>query len=118
MIRGFLNANQEPIIRLRVRGPRGTEALIEFLIDTGFTASLTLPAPTIAALSAGQGVLADGSVTRIDTYYAEVHWDGKWQVVLVSSMGGDPLLGMRMLAGYELRVEVKSGGAVEMRKLP
>jgi predicted aspartyl protease len=50
---------------------------IDAVVDSGFTASLTLPSATIAALglarqSSGGAVLADGSVRQFDIYAAEV----------------------------------------------
>jgi hypothetical protein len=33
-------------------------------------------------------------------------------------MGGDALLGMRLIDGYELRLEIRQGGAVELKRLP
>jgi hypothetical protein len=50
MIRGTVNARLEAVVRLRVRGPGGAELDVDAVIDTGFTASLTLPAAAVAAL--------------------------------------------------------------------
>ncbi len=66
MIRDFVNAHREAIVRLRVRGPGGIESDVDALVDSGFTASLTLPATTATALklvrqSGSSAVLADGS---------------------------------------------------------
>jgi len=96
---------------------------VDAVVDSGFTASLTLPAAAVAALglvrqSGGGAVLADGSVRQFDIYAAEVEWDGGWRPVLVSAVGDEVLVGMRLLAGYELRVAVVPGGAVEIKPLP
>jgi hypothetical protein len=48
MIGGVVNARHAAIVRLRGRGPGGKELDVVAMIDSGFTASLTLPA-TIAA---------------------------------------------------------------------
>ena len=53
MIRGTVNAQGEAVVRLRVRGPSGAEQDVDAVIDTGFTASLTLPAATTVAAPAG-----------------------------------------------------------------
>ncbi len=123
MIRGVVNARCEAIVRLRVRRPSGAELDVDAVVDSGFTASLTLPAAAVAALglvrqSGGGAVLADGSVRQFDIYAAEVEWDGGWRPVLVSAVGDEVLVGMRLLAGYELRVAVVPGGAVEIKSLP
>ena len=123
MISGVVNARHEAVVRLRVRGPGGLELDLDTLIDSGFTASLNLPATTVAALglarqSGGGAVLADGSVRQFDIFAAEVEWDSVWRPVLVSAVGAEALVGMRLLAGHELRVAVVPGGAVQITPLP
>jgi clan AA aspartic protease len=123
MISGVVNARHEAVVQLRVRGPGGDEADVDAVIDTEFTASMTLPAATIAALSLAQNstsraVLADGSVRQFNLYAAEVEWDGAWRSVLVSAVGDEVLLGMALLADHDLKVAVKPGGTVEITPLP
>jgi clan AA aspartic protease len=123
MIRGAVNARLEAVARLRVRGPGGAEADVDAVIDTGFTASLTLPPAVVAALglarqSGGSALLADGSVRPFDIYAAEVDWGGTWRPVLVWVVGAEVLLGMGLLAGHQLRVEAVSGGVVEITPFP
>ncbi len=123
MIAGVVNARHEAVVRLRVRGPAGSELDVDTVIDSGFTASMTLPAMTVAALgltrqSGGGAVLADGSVRQFDIYAAEVEWNGGWRPVLVSAVGVEALVGICLLAGNEPRIEVVPGGAVEITPLP
>jgi clan AA aspartic protease len=123
MLRGVVNARHEAVVRLRVRGPGGTEADVDAVVDSGFTGSLTLPAATVAALgltrqSGGRAVLADGSVRPFDLFEAELDWCGAPKLVLVSAVGDEVLLGMRLLARHELRIEVAPGGVVEITPLP
>jgi len=123
VISGTVNARLEAVIRLRVRGPGGVELDFDAVIDTGFTSSLTLPATAVTALglvrqSGGSAVLGDGSVRSFDMYAADVEWDGNWRPVLVSAVGDEVLVGMRLLAGYELRVAVVPGGPVEISPHP
>ena len=49
MITGVVQAAEERI-RLKVKEPRGREQEIQAVIDTGYTASLTLPPALIQAL--------------------------------------------------------------------
>ena len=123
MIRGTVNARLEAVIRLRVRGPGGGELDFDAVLDTGFTSSLTLPAAAVTALglvrqSGGSIVLGDGSVRSFDVYAAEVDWDGSRRPILVSAVGAEVLVGMRLLAGHELRVAVVPGGPVEISPHP
>jgi predicted aspartyl protease len=63
-------------------------------------------------------VLADGSVRQFDIFAAEVAWGGAWRAVLVSAVGSESLLGMRLMAGHKVVVEVVPGGSVEILPLP
>lgn len=123
MIQGVVNARLEAVVRLRIRRPSGIEHDVDVIVDTGFSASLTLPPALVSALnlnwdSGGKAVLADGSVRRFDVYAAELLWDSTWRPVLVSAVGHEPLLGMRLLAGYSLAINVQRGDLVEIRPIP
>jgi predicted aspartyl protease len=66
MIAGVIQA-AEGRVRLKVKGRRGREQEIEAVIDTGYTASLTLPPAVIQALglrwqTVERFKLADGSI--------------------------------------------------------
>ena len=123
MIQGVVNTRHEAVVRPRVRGPGGVEADVDVIVDSGFTASLTLTVTMVTALglarqSGGTAVLADGSVRQFDIFAAEVAWGGTWRTVLVSAIGNEALLGMHLLAGHKLVVEVVPGGSVEILPLP
>jgi clan AA aspartic protease len=116
MISGKVAAD-EGRIRLRVKGTAGRTQVIDAVIDTGFTAALTLPPALVAMLglrwrSLDRGILADGSVCLFDVYEAQVEWDGKFRKVLVGEAGGDALVGMRLLKGYELKMQVRARGKI------
>jgi clan AA aspartic protease len=123
MIRGTVNALLEAGVRLHIRGPNGTVADVDAVLDTGFTSSLTLPVADIARLglvrqSSGSALLADGTVRQFETFAAEVDWGGTWKSVMVSAVGGEVLMGMRPLAGHRLCVDAVSGGVVEITAIP
>jgi clan AA aspartic protease len=123
MIRGVVNARHEAVVRLRIRGPSGVESDVDAIVDSGFTSSLTLSATMVTALglvrqSGGTAVLADGSIRQFEIWAAEVEWGGTWRAVLVSAVGNEPLLGMRLPAGHKLVIEVVPGGLVEILPLP
>ena len=121
MISGVVN-NREARIRLSLRGPQQREQEFEAVIDTGYTASLSLPPAQIATLGLGwqgfgRGTLADGSECLFDVYEAEVVWDGQVRRLLVDEADTDPLVGMALLSGYELKMEVCSHGKLEITPL-
>jgi predicted aspartyl protease len=57
-------------------------------------------------------------VVNADVFAAEVSWDGTWRAVLVSAVGNESLLGMRLLASHRLVIEVVLVGLVEILPLP
>jgi len=121
MITGIVRA-REARIRLKIRGPRGREEQIEAVIDTGYTASLTLPRTLVAAMrlrwqSLDRGTLADGSECLFDVYEATVMWERRWRRILVDEADADPLVGMALLSGCELKVQVRPQGKVTIKRL-
>lgn len=100
----------------------GGRRAVQAVIDTGFSATLALPPGLIAALGLAwdgqeEAALADGSVKLFDYYRAVVHWDGSpWRVAVLAA-GSDPLVGMELLAGYELSIQVTHDGIVTIVRL-
>jgi len=123
MIAGVVNPALEATISLLVQDAAGGSRQIEGVIDTGFSGALTLPSAPIAALGLPwlgrqQGLLADGSVQVFDVYTATVIWDGQLRTVEVECIETTPLVGMALLQGHELRIQVVSGGAVTIVAFP
>src|SRR5262245_40685335 len=112
MIVGIMQ-RREPRIRLTIRGFRGRQQEIEAVIDSGYTGWLPLPPTVITALNLrwrtfGRGILADGSVRLFDVYQAKVVWDGRVRSVFVDEFDATPLVGMALLRGYELKMQVQA----------
>ena len=114
--------SSEPLVRLAVRGDRGSERQIEAVVDTGYTGWLTLPRAIITELglpwrTVGRGILADGSVSVFDVYQGKVLWDGRVRPVFVDEFDATPLVGMALLRGFELRMQVRYRGKVTIERL-
>ena len=123
MITGMVNANREAIIQLMTLGPQGHQQEIEAVIDTGFTGFLTMPSALVAALRLAwlcrqPGILADGRTEFFDVYSATVIWDGQPRTVEIEAADTEPLVGMSLLDGHTLRIDVMSGGVVTITALP
>ncbi len=123
MIQGTVNARMEAVVRLHLQGPNGSTAAVDAVVDTGFTSALTLPPGVINSLglvrqTSGSAVLADGTVRQFDIFTVEVDWAGTLRSVLVSAVGTEVLMGMRLLAGHQLLVEANPGGIVEITPIP
>lgn len=122
MIEGTVNENCEATIRLTLLSITGEEHEIEAIIDTGFTGHLTLPVALIDRLALSwqnraQALLADGSLHVFDAYIGTVLWNGKDRTVEVDAADTDPLVGMGLLRGHGLRVDVVENGTVKIEEL-
>jgi len=122
MITGVVTERREAVIRLKVRGPAGQYQEIEAIIDTGFDGWLSLPPSIIAGLGLvwrqrGRALLADGRESVFDIFEATVDWDGEARRIPVDEAETVPLVGMSLLEGYELVVQVQRGGSVIVRAL-
>jgi clan AA aspartic protease len=123
MITGGVNTDLEATIRLVVQGTNGQSHEIEAVIDTGFNGFLTLSCAQIALfglpwLCREQGLLADGSTQIFDVYAATVMWDGQLRRVETEAVDVQPLVGMNLLEGCELRIQVVNNGKVTIEALP
>ncbi len=123
MITGVVTANREALIRLAVRGPEGQEREIEAVVDTGFDGWFSLPPSLIAQLELqwrrrGRALLADGSESVFDIYEGSVVWDGRLRRIALDEASTVPLVGMALLHGYELNLQVRHGGSVTIKVLP
>jgi clan AA aspartic protease len=123
MMIGVVTSSREAVVRVLVRGAPAQEAQIEAVIDTGFTGFLTLPAQLIATLAlsfAGttRAALADGSEVPMDVFDAIVLWDNQERRVVVLAAKGAALVGMAMLSGHRVTLDVEDGGSVSIEALP
>ena len=117
MIEGFVNAAHEAVIKLFLQGPAGQAIEVEAVVDTGFTRFIALPLEIIVALGAtpagsNRVVLGDGSEASLDVYGVTVLWEGVPKRVDAYAADTIPLVGMRLLNGHSLYVEVEDGGRV------
>ena len=123
MIVGGVNAAREAIIHVQVRGPGGVERTLEAVIDTGFNDELTLPRHLIAELgllyaAPAQAALAGGQIAEMDYFRAMIMWDGRAREMLILEVPGMPLVGMGLLEGHRLTLDVLPDGQVTIERLP
>ena len=90
---------------------------VEVVLDTGFNGHLKLTAATIQELELVRsgyryGELADGATVQFMSYHATVLWDGQPRFVTVIEADADPILGMELLQGSRVTLDVRDGGPV------
>ena len=95
---------------------------MEAIVDTGFNGTLVLPPELIAELGLslkgrGRGVLADGSAISFPLYEALVFWNGRLLEITAGATETGPFLGMSLLRGSELAMQVTEGGAVSIQEM-
>lgn len=123
MLKSSLSISCVPGVTLKLRNASGLEFQIEAIVDTGFNSTLSIPPSVAAALKlqreyASEIMLADGTRHNFDFYKVEVEWDGIYREVVASAMGTVPLIGMRLLRGQQLRIDVTPFGKLEIEALP
>lgn len=65
----------------------------------------------------GRAILGDGSECVFNVYEAVVVWDETLLTIPVDEADAEPLVGMSLMEGYELKMQVFEGGRVELRKV-
>ena len=122
MMTGTVTAKREAILRVTLFAPNGRTYDYDALIDTGYNGYFTLPSALIAALGLqwhrlGFSTLADGTEITFDVYEGVLLWDGQPTPILIDEMDADTLLGMSLMAGYELTLPVRNGATFTLRPI-
>ena len=122
MMTGKIKANQEAVIELEVIG-LVQRAKIEAVLDTGFTGYLMLPSDLINHLRLQlignrNVILGDGTTVTMDLYRAKVLWHDVERIVYVLRADAELLVGMSLLHGSRVTLNVVTNGNVTIEALP
>ena len=126
MIRGAVDARWQAWIPVEVAGRDGQIHSLAAVLDTGFTGYLTLPPELIRRLDLELELqtdvtLATGVRERLDTWNGYILWHGRPRPVHILETRGTPLVGMRLMEGSQLTIQVRVNGAAlieEMDEIP
>ena len=120
-----ISDGREATVSLKVIGAGSDRdsSNIQVAIDTGFTGHLTLPPETVRSLSLPERgfvevELADGGMATLGVYEARVLWHWRPLRVPVYEADGGPLIGMSLLRGSTLTIEVIPRGEVKIAERP
>jgi clan AA aspartic protease len=110
-----------PRITLSLPGRNGPLS-VEFIVDTGFDGELALPSALIGQLDASYSterfvLLAANSPRRRPFYEVVLDGNGEPRVTDVMALDGNPLLGVELLSGNLLQIEMTDGGEVLLEPL-
>lgn len=122
MIRGKVNSDWEAWIVVELRDKEGMFRGIDVVLDTGFTGDLLLPLDAIGQLEVSEAVdteatLADGRDVMLPSWLGTALWHDRPVTVLILEAGGDPLLGMNLLRGSRVTLDVLVDGDVTIDEL-
>ncbi|XZN89126.1 MAG: clan AA aspartic protease [Microcoleus sp.] len=122
MITGIVNGDFEAMLSLSICGSDGKVYIQDAIIDTGFNGWLSLSPDLIDQLNLkwkrrGRAILGDGSECVFNIYEAVVLWDGVYLTIPIDEADSEPLVGMSLMEGYQLMVQVFEGGHVELCKV-
>lgn len=120
MIRGQVNASRQAVIPLQLFGPDRQSETVEAVVDTGFDGSLTLSPELVTRLQLPFGMtrsyaMGDGRTVEIDVHRTTILWDGRERDVEAVVTTGGVLVGMSLLLGFHLFVDVTDGGEVRIQ---
>jgi clan AA aspartic protease len=123
MMFGSVNLLCEATLPIVVGNASKKQQFISAVIDTGFNGYLTLPSEIITALELPWNctdivTLGDGSETLFDLYSAVIIWDGQFREIDIAESETEPLIGMSLLHGYRLLIDVIQSGTVTIEALP
>lgn len=82
----------------------------------------SLPSSAVSSLALLQTAevfvqLANGREDKMRVFEAEVDWDGEPVRIEVAEADCEPLIGMRMMRGFRLTIDVLENGPVRIERL-
>ena len=120
-MQGRVNQNCEATLSIVIKNNQKTQ-LVNAVIDTGFSGFLTLPSKVISNIGLnweGRDIatLGDGTSCTFDFYIGFIIWDGEYREIYINESETVPLIGMRLLRGYDLQIRAIEGGTVKIESL-
>ena len=122
MLTGRVNGDLQAWLTVEIMTPSGQPRSIEVALDTGFNGQIALPAITIQRLELSEessrlAITATGDRVRLTTYYTTMMWHGEPRIIEVVEADSEPLLGMELLLGNRVTLDVLEGGPVTIYPL-
>jgi clan AA aspartic protease len=122
VLTGRVTAEREAVVSIQVLGPAGQAVLVEAAIDTGYNGFFTFPSTLIRDLALPfvgitQATLGDGNDVSMEVFQGTVVWEALPREVLVLAADGGALMGMAMLGGSRVVLDVEDDGLVTIEPM-
>jgi len=122
MLTGHVSSDNEAILPIALFGADDRTIWIEAAIDTGYNGFLTLPKTLIEELDCSfvgptRATLGDGNEVSMDLFLGVVQWEGGPRDVLILETNGGNLVGMALLNGHRITMDVVKGGVISVESL-
>ncbi|MBC8141966.1 MAG: clan AA aspartic protease [Armatimonadetes bacterium] len=121
---GEVQYDRTATVPITIRGQdRADDITVAAIIDTGFDGFLSLPAAMVALLRLDylgqmQTTVFGGFAATFDLHPAIVLFADEERGIVLTAAENPPLIGMSLLYGSKLTVDVVDGGAVSIEPLP
>ena len=117
-----MDAGLNAIVNVDILGRNSRKLTVEAVIDTGFDGNLTLPYRVITLLEfpwvrSQSVILGDGNPQPCDVYDGEIAWNTQLRSIEIEAADTQPLIGMALMRGYDLHIEIVEGGSVALEPL-
>ena len=123
MIFGTTNSDLEAMVSIDVQDSTGDFHAFQCVVDTGYDGFVALPADAIQRLglvSRGhrRTILVNGAAVFMPVYLGAVTWHGQPMEVSVLQTEQEFLVGMALIEGSTLAIQVWDGGEVLIEGRP
>ena len=112
----------EAVAPVPIMNRNGQFQTVEFVVDTGFDGFLSLPAELIHRLGLepygnADITFANGQRELWNTWHCRIRWHDRPRDIVALESRGEVLVGMALLEGSQLTIQVRTGGAVVIEEL-
>lgn len=111
-----------PIVPIAIMDRNGHPQQFQAVLDTGFAGVISLPRSSIERLGLAFSrqepvTFANGETQESSIYQATAIWEGERYSVPVYQLGPEPLIGMGLLNGSRVTIDVIEDGPIDIGPL-
>jgi len=122
MLTGRVTSEREAVVPIEILDAEEHLIRFEATLDTGYDGFLTMPRSLIdelglAFIGPARAALGDGKEVRMNLFLGAVRWDDGLRDALVLEAEGGILVGMAMLVGCRVSLDVEEDGVVSIESL-